>query len=104
MFRWAVVAIAIAAAFAPLPPDLVERLYSSALYPRWQSWVTSASNLTPLAWFDVLLVGLAVGWIAMVTVEFRQHHALNAVARILGRSVIWASALYLVFLASWGLN
>ena len=45
--RWepAVVAIAVVCAVAPLPPRLVESLFSTGIYPVIQHIVTPASNL-----------------------------------------------------------
>src|SRR5207245_6179029 len=101
MLRLAVVVLALAGAFVPVPASLVDRAYSSGVYPVWQSWMTAASNAVPVALLDVLLVGVLLGWVAMVCVEWRRRHGRGAVKtglRIFGRSAVWASALYLLFL------
>ena len=101
---WALVALALVAAVAPLPPALVERWYSRGVYPPWQHALTSASNRVPFAVFDVLCV-CAVLMAAVLL--YRRVRASG------WRRGIWASALvllragsavYLVFLAAWGLN
>ena len=46
------VAVALAAAVAPLPAAWVERVYSRGLYPRIQSIVTPVSALTSIALLD----------------------------------------------------
>jgi hypothetical protein len=102
-----IVAIAAAAAWAPLPADAIERWFSSGFYPRLQHVVTTFSNLVPFAWLDVLLiVGGAAAVVSLVRTGRRTWLtrsitvALHGVARIL----VAAAILYVVFLASWGLN
>ena len=53
-WRWraAVVATALAGALVPLPPTLVERLYSTRVYSALQPLITSASNRVPIALLD----------------------------------------------------
>ena len=46
--RLGVVAAAVVAALLPLPPALVERAYSTALYPAWQHAATSVSGVEVL--------------------------------------------------------
>jgi hypothetical protein len=106
MPRAAVVVLALAAAAAPLPPSLVEHAYSTGAYPLWQHAMTTASNVTPLSLLDVLIAGIVAGWIAMVVFEWRrrQGRAWKTAWRIAVRTSVWASALYLFFLASWGFN
>src|SRR5687768_16012864 len=55
-----VVLVAVVCALAPLSPSLVERWYSTGMYPRVQHVVTPISNLIPFALFDVLTIGAAV--------------------------------------------
>jgi len=107
MWRWAVVAFAVAAALVPVPTMVVERHYSSALYPLWQSWMTRVSNLVPVALLDILIVALVLGWLVMVYVEWTRREGqgpIGRLGRILSRSAVWAAVLYLLFLSSWGLN
>ena len=54
--RLAIVALALLAAFAPLPRWAVERWYSSGLYPGLQAHITPLTNLIPVALLDVGVV------------------------------------------------
>ena len=93
------------AAVVPLPPQAIERLYSSFFYPPFQRLVTSFSNLVPFALLDVLLIGFPVLWGALVVRDVRRSHQR---ARALGRWALRTAAMvalvYLVFLGTWGLN
>ena len=97
--RAAIVIAALAAAFLPLPAQLIERWYSRAWYSRFQSVVTPAANLVPLALFDI---AVAVAVVAALIYLWRQRPL--RVASILGSLMVVAAALYLVFLFTWGLN
>ena len=58
--RWikaGTIVAAVVCALAPLSPSLVERWYSTGVYPRVQHVVTPISNLIPFALFDVLTIG-----------------------------------------------
>lgn len=104
--RLALVLLAGAVALAPLPPALVERVYSANFYPRWQAVVTPLSNLVPFALLDVLILALAVLWLGALSVDVRRSRGawLRVCARHLTRTVVWGAALYLLFIAAWGLN
>ena len=100
----AIVAVAAAAAVLPLPPAPVERWYSSLIYPAIQRVLTPFSNLVPFAIFDVLgaaaLCALAVtGYRLVATLGWRRGGI-----RLAGVAIVSASAAYLVFLVTWGLN
>jgi hypothetical protein len=102
--RVAVVTLAAVAALVPLPPRLVERVYSSGLYPVWQAFVTRVSNLTPVALLDVLLIALAASWIGAAVYDIRRRSWPRAGARMLARTIVWSAGFYILFLAGWGLN
>lgn len=107
MAKPVVILVAAAAAVAPIPAAAVERYYSSGLYPHWQFWVTSLSNLAPIALFDVLIVGVAAAWVILAgrdIVRWRARGPGRTAIRVLARTAVWASILYLLFVASWGLN
>ena len=107
MLRVSVVVVAVAAALLPFPPWFVERGYSVRLYPIWQSWVTTISNAVPIALFDVFIVGVATAWVILAARDVTQWRARGAgrtAGRVLVRTAVWAAAVYLLFLASWGLN
>ena len=100
----ALLVIAAVAALAPLPPSVIERWYSLAIYPPLQRLVTTISNLIPFALFDALWVGA----IAAVIIAARRRIAgagWKKGALRLAIDLLRASAIvYLVFLAMWGLN
>ena len=104
-WRPALVIAAAAAALVPLPATLVERVYSTRLYPALQPLLTSLSNLAPFALFDGLLIVVALTWIVLSVRDLRTVRGrLRAVVVILWRTIVWVAALYLVFLCTWGLN
>ena len=99
-------AAAAGAALAPLDPVLVERWYSRGAYPAIQSVLTSVSGVLPLALLDVWIVlaaGLAARglWRMGRAARGGRGRALAAAA-VNGLFVV--SAVYLAFLACWGLN
>lgn len=99
--------VAIAAAVAPLSPRLVERAYSRGFFPRLQALVTSISNLTSLALFDVLIVVAVIAWVGLAARDIyraKRGRRLRAIVPIARRSITLAAVAYLVFLAVWGLN
>jgi hypothetical protein len=103
--RWraAVVALAAAAALVPVPPSAIERLYSGGVYPFWQSFMTAASNATTKSVLDVVIAATLALWLALAVVDFANKRW-GAVAPMAVRTVVWCAAVYLAFLASWGLN
>jgi hypothetical protein len=104
-WRAGLVATSIAAAFVPIPPAVVERLYSTRVYLAVQPLVTSASNRVPVALLDLLLVVVTILWVGIAVRDVRRSTGrLHAVALISIRTITWSAALYLVFLAVWGLN
>ena len=104
--RLAIVFAAAAAVFIPVPRGLVERAYSTGVYPRLQSIVTPASNSVPFALFDALIVVILVAWLWELVADIRRDRGgwLYVGARVVLRTLVWSAALYLVFLAMWGLN
>ena len=103
--RWtATYLLAIAGAVIPFPAWLVERWYSFGIYPILQQVLTSVSNLVPIPLFDLLWVAVTA---AFATVSYRCIHSAGwragglRLARLTARA---AAILYLVFLATWGLN
>ena len=101
----AILVSACAAALVPIPAAVIERLYSEGVYPPLQRVVTSLSNVFPFALLDVLLVALPVGWIAAAVRDLRRStHRLHTLAHWMLLSLTGAAAMYLAFLAMWGLN
>ena len=95
---------ALVSAIVPVPQAAVERGYSLFLYPRIQFVMTTASNLVPFAWLDVLLIAGLAAWIGLFVRDLRAQTGLAATGRALLRGVVWLSAVYLAFLNLWGLN
>jgi hypothetical protein len=99
----AVVIVAVAAGVAPVPSAWVETAYSSRVFPWLQHGLTALSNLFPFALFDWLCIA-AIAAFAVVAWRARARGwrgGLLHVARVL---VVGAAIVYLVFLATWGLN
>jgi hypothetical protein len=107
--RWraALLIVAIAAAWLPLPQTVIESIYSTRLFPVFQAIATSTSNLVPFALFDVLIVVVAAGWLIQAIVDVRaraQLGWLRAVGRVVVRTATVTAVAYLAFLLAWGLN
>ncbi len=102
--RWRVplLAFTLFVAITPLPPARVERVYSQGLFPVLQPVLTSLSNLTPVAWFDLLLATVALAWLAYSLRDWRRGK--RRWIRIATRTATWACVSYLAFLVAWGLN
>jgi hypothetical protein len=77
------------------------------VYPPLQSVVTAFSNRTSVALLDGLIVAVAVSWLGFLIADMRSRKTarLNRVVRrAMIRTVTLGAALYLVFLATWGLH
>ena len=73
--RLAGIVIVVSAAltgWAPVPPDLVERQYSTQIYVGLQQRLTSASNHVPFAMLDLLLAVVLALWIALAWRDLRR--------------------------------
>jgi hypothetical protein len=98
------IAAALAAAVAPISQMFVERRYSNGFYPHLQHVLTSLSNLAPFSLFDVLCLALIAAF-AVACYRAVRNRGWNRGALF----VVWillrgAAVLYLLFLATWGLN
>jgi hypothetical protein len=103
----AVVLAALTAALAPLPAAWIDGAYTERWYVGLQSRVTPLSNLLPIAAFDLLLAGGALALLWSWTVGLRRAPAgrrSGTLARLAVNTVVAAAVVYLVFLATWGLN
>ncbi len=102
-----VVALAALGVAVPLPAVQVERWYSALLYPRIQRTVTPLVNQVPVAVLDVLLAGAALAVVVVVSTGLREawgDRRVAPAARAVWCLLVSAAAVYLVFLAMWGLN
>jgi hypothetical protein len=102
----ALLVLAAGLALVPLPQHLVERFYSHGFFPVIQPILTSLSNRTGFALFDVLLIAVIGAWVLLGIrdVSRRKQGWLRTAGRVLWRTALWGSALYLAFLFAWGLN
>lgn len=101
------VVVAAAAALAPPGPGWVERWYAKWLYPILQANLTSLSNRSPIALFDVAVIVfllIAIGiWVRSIRLA-RKKQAMRSLARGLAATLTLFAVVYLWFLAAWGLN
>jgi len=104
LWRLILVGLALAAFLIPLPPESIERFYSSSIFPVIQAVSTSASNRTAIAWFDVLVVAVVLVTVSLCVLDVTSRRARDASRRIVRRLVTLAAAVSLLFFASWGLN
>jgi hypothetical protein len=98
-----------AAVLALVPPGAftIERYYSRWLYPILQANLTSLSNRSPVALFDVAIVIFILAAIGIWTWSIRlarKKQVLRSLWRGLAATLTLGAVVYLWFLASWGLN
>jgi len=106
-WRVALIGLAAVAAATPIPAEPVERFYSEGIYPELQRTLTTASNRTQFAWFDIVVAGVVLFWFISILrdlIAARDIGLGNALARTFGRTLTIVAALYLAFLVTWGLN
>jgi len=106
-WKAALVVLAIAAAAVPVPPSVIEALYSNRVFPILQPLVTGFSNLVPFALFDVLLAGAVIVLVARIIADVRLKRRAGwgpALGRFVQRLVLVAAGAYLLFLLLWGFN
>ena len=110
MFRLALIAAAIATALvvAIVRPDprTVEDVYGRRLYPAIQANLTSLSNLSPVALFDVGLLFLIAAVIAVwiVALKRAKKKRLRGIGNAVASTLTIAALVYLWFLTTWGFN
>jgi Protein of unknown function (DUF3810) len=107
VIRVLVIGLAVLAGLAPIDSRVVERWYSTGIYPAIQRVVTPVSNLVPFALLDLLAVGaLAAALVVLVRsiLLARKKKTWKPIRLILTRLASSGAVIYLVFLAIWGLN
>jgi hypothetical protein len=107
--RWrvALLIVAVAAAFIPIPPRTIEAIYSDRLFPVYQIVATSVSNRVSFALFDVLALAAAACWLLLTIGDIavaRRSGWLQAALRIVLRTATIAAVAYIAFLLTWGFN
>jgi len=96
---------AAAIAATPLSRSTVERVYSRGIYAAIQPSLTSASNASRVAWFDVALLVAGAVMLALVIARLRGRHGWIVTFATLAFDIVaLAAVLYLWFLVAWGLN
>ena len=107
VFRVVVIALALVAGLAPIDSHLVERWYSTGVYPVVQRVLTPVSNLLPFAVLDVLAVGafgVAVVVLVRSVLRARRKKTWKPVLATFAALITSGAVIYLSFLALWGLN
>ena len=103
----ATVFTAIICALIPVSPSLVERWYSTSVYPRIQQVMTTISNVIPVAMFDLLTIAaafLVVFSLVRAVRRARRVRRWSIMLTTIGNIATGAAAAYLVFLMIWGFN
>lgn len=102
-----ILAVVLAALLAavPMPPVWVERWFSTGIYAAVQPLASSATSLLPVALLDLLLLAAAV-WVALAIARIvrARGQRLRELGVQLWRAVALGAAVYVLFLAMWGLN
>jgi Protein of unknown function (DUF3810) len=106
-WRAALIVLAIAAAFLPMPRPLIDGFYAGRFFPALQTVATSLSNRVPFALFDVLVLLVGAWWLFRAILDLFGKGTRGWIAAFLRvglRTVTIASAAYLAFLLAWGFN
>jgi hypothetical protein len=104
LWRLVLVGAALAGLVLPIPATAVERYYSSLVFPWLQARLTSASNLSSVAWFDLFVVVAGTGLLVRCVADLMSRRVPVALVRIVLRLATVGAIVYLAFLATWGLN
>jgi hypothetical protein len=90
----------------PPPAAVVERTFSTGIYPSWVRAALPLTDAASFAVFDVVLSTVCVGLLFAVVRRFRKPAAMVLVRvwRAVLAIAVGASLVYLWFLAAWGLN
>ena len=103
-----IVAAAAVAAIVPLPQAVVERWYSTGVYPMLQQPDdVDVESACRSRWRTSRLVAAIAAWLVIAVIQLRRagrHRIGTALLHIGGRSVVAVAAIYLAFLGMWGLN
>ena len=105
--RLIVILLALGLAVVPTPAAWVESLYSRQAYLLTQNLLTPLSSLTGVAWFDLFLLMVLVGfpsWWVLTWRRFGPGRRSRAAGQMALDTTTALAAAYLVFLVVWGLN
>jgi hypothetical protein len=98
------VVAALVCAIAPVPPQLVERVYSQRIYPSIQQVLTLSTNVVPIAFLDLAIAALSIALCVVLVRRTRRIGFRRAAGHTLVTVLRLCAVLYLVFLLLWGLN
>jgi hypothetical protein len=101
------IAAALLAALLPIPSRIVERTYSLGVFPRLQHALTTVSNLTWLAFFDLFVLVAIGSWLWLTVRDWRRAASKNRwrfAGRLGIRTATLAAGAYLAFMVCWGWN
>jgi hypothetical protein len=99
--------LALLFALAPLPDWMVEQFYSRGVYPTLQIWITTVTNLVPVAILDLMILGalcILVLRTSSLFVAVRKRGVISAAWEAIRRLVRAASIITIVFMWVWGFN
>jgi Protein of unknown function (DUF3810) len=91
----------------PLPSGTVERWFSRGWFAAIQPPVTAASNLTSVAWLDLIILataGALVLWLGLGLPRLLRRGRLRAIGTAVMTTATIVASVYVLFLALWGLN
>ena len=106
-FQLTIVFLALLVALLPPGAVLAERWYADWLYPILQANLTSLSNRSPIALFDVaiaIFILIAIGIWSWSIRMARRKQVIRSLWRGFVATLTLLAVVYLWFLASWGLN
>jgi len=107
LVQLALIAAALGAWLVSVPPAWIERGFSRDFYPSLQAALTSLSNASPFALFDLIVILLVVVVLAVWTHYLRRAWRTRRpgpVGAALWHTAAMAAFIYVWFLGSWGLN
>lgn len=87
-----------------MPRRAIDAWYSNGVFPLLQHALTAFSNAVPFALFDPLWIGAAACTAAWTYRRLRERPLSRSLLRMVIEAAVAVSALYLVFLFTWGLN
>jgi hypothetical protein len=99
--------VATAFVLVPLPAWLIDTVYSRAIYPTLQSWITGLTNLVPFSLLDLLIltaVFLFLWRVGRLVGAIKTHGVLRMAWEGTRRLLRVTSILVIVFMITWGLN
>jgi hypothetical protein len=105
ILRLSIVLLAGAALLLPIPTSIIERYYSSGVFPPLQRVITSLSNRVGFALFDVFVACAVVALLVLIGRGLAARASWpRRLFRVATHLVVAGAVAYLAFLLAWGLN